>query len=333
MRLLLCRSSTPTALGDAFAAAGQDAGHRVEVLELPQARRRWPTVAPQWIRRLALARPQAALLEVGPAALILAPLLKAAQVPFGLVFGPTDEAGAGPAWRGVAPLAKLTLATSEATARAISEQLQLPEVLAFGPQLDLGPWPLADRREARVALGLPPEGHYLGLIAALEPPLPLDRLALAHRKVPGAGLLVAGGGSLSGVVAAMGAATRPSSPVLWLGPRSPTHDLAVALAADVHLCLEPTGPSDACLVAAALGRRQVNLHEGSRPLLERLYPSGQPGVFGRPDGADLEGAIRQALELESTSGPLEAAAVARARRALDRSTLGARLLSLVCGPS
>ncbi|MBK6685195.1 MAG: hypothetical protein IPG45_12065 [Deltaproteobacteria bacterium] len=338
MNLLLVRAGPPSPLCRHFVEGAPGAGATLEIVEAPAQRRSWPLALAQLGARLLSARPDAALIQVGPGAEPFPAALAAARVPYSLVFGEAPfSAETNPltreSWRAAARGARVNLAEDEAQAQQWAEALELPEVLAFGPRLDLGPWPLADRLEARRALGLPIEAQYLGLIADLEPPLRLDLLALAHRKVPGAGLLIAGTGSLTTMIEAMRVATRPSSPVLPLGPRSPTHNLAVGLAADVHLILDGDAARPEALAAAALGRRQVNLHEASATRLARLYPEQRTVFLAEPSEASLSSAISRALEEERQQGPLPGAAVEATRRALDESTLGRRLVSLVCASS
>ncbi len=338
MKLLLVRAGPPSPLLALFTEGAPALGASLELVAAPTQRRSWPRALAQLGARLLQARPIAALVQVGPGAEPFPAALAAARVPYSLLFG-GEPFGADThpltreTWRAAARGARVNLAEDEALAQRWAEALELPEVLAFGPRLDLGPWPLADRQQARRALGLPEQAQYLGLIADLEPPLRLDLLALAHRKVPGAGLLIAGDGSLRTMIEAMRVATRPSSPVLPLGPRSPTHDLAVALAADVHLLLDGDTARPEALAAAALGRRQVNLHEASATRLARLYPEHRTVFLAEPSEVSLTAAISRALEEERQAGPLPEAAVQATRRALDQSTLARRLVSLVCASS
>ena len=93
------------------------------------------------------------------------------------------------------------------------------ELLAAG--LDLTNLPLGERGQARAALGLPEGMKVLGLVGPLDPATHLETLSLAHRHLAGVALLVAGDGPAEGTLFAMANATRPSSPVIHVGPLTP----------------------------------------------------------------------------------------------------------------
>ncbi|MCA9555650.1 MAG: hypothetical protein KC933_36810, partial [Myxococcales bacterium] len=201
------------------------------------------------------------------------------------------------------------------------------ELLAAG--LDLTNLPLGERGQARAALGLPEGMKVLGLVGPLDPATHLETLSLAHRHLAGVALLVAGDGPAEGTLFAMANATRPSSPVIHVGPLTPATRVITACAADVALTLTEGRLSEESWALAALGRRQVVFPAEGTDGVAALYPEHRTVFEASPEQAPLQFVLQAALQEEATQGALPDAAVASVRRRLDAATRWARLAERV----
>jgi glycosyltransferase involved in cell wall biosynthesis len=175
-----------------------------------------------------------------------------------------------------------------------------------------------DRDEARRALGLPTEPRMIGAVGNLAPELRFDLLAEAHRRLPGAALLVVGDGAQRPFIDAMAMATRPSSPVLYLGRRPHAEAVLALRASDAVVNVRDGCLGTKSLEYAAVGRRQVAFDtEGSERLLT-LFPPELEAVHlvSERSGDALRAALSAALDAEARLGPLPPAAVTEARAAL-----------------
>lgn len=186
----------------------------------------------------------------------------------------------------------------------LRDQLHIRGAHLLEEGLDLHRFLPAEPQAAQRTLGLP-RHRYVALTGRLDPELRLDLLALAHRKLPGVGLLVAAEGPAEGALEAMRLATRPSSPVIRLEPEPEAERLAIA-AAELGLALRPQGVGPESLAYAAMGRRQVALSEEVSARIAPLFPGG--GAVVRPPArdpspADLQRALEAALE-QARAGPL-----------------------------
>ena len=308
-------------------------------LRLPPGKRRDALLAAVAARAALLRRAQVALVEAAPATLAVPAALAALRLPVVMTMDASTVAGfeapePRPALlelqRGAlttaAHLARRVLVPSGRDAEVVARALAEPRLEIHAPGISLEALPLASREEAREAMGLVQASRFVALVADLEPELRLDLLALAHRRLAGVGLLIAGEGPQLALIGPMEMATRPSSPVLHLGPRTPATTVAATLAADVTLSLSPTGLDPRALESAALGRRQVVLAEETAAAVAALYPGEDAVRRADPHPEALLSALSDALEAEAR-GPLGAVAAARDR--LDATRSGERLAELL----
>ena len=298
---------------------------------------RTATLAAKVSKQLLLWRPKAALIELGPTTSAVAPALTAARVPF-IVWAPdqllslsSEETGTwmGPALGHTCRSAAGVVVGSDAAAEWLSAHAGVSEMELLQRGVDLQQLPLGARAEAKAALGLPPDRPVLGLIADLQAWTRLDLLGFAQRKMPGVALLVAGEGPQEPAIFAMSASTRPSSPVIHVGPVSPATRVLTGCAADVGLALDRRGLGDEAWNLAALGRRQVTFEVPGTDSLAAVYPEHRT-VFAAPeDPTALRQVLDGALQEELQQGPLPEAAVLTARAQLDEHTRWTRLLERV----
>jgi hypothetical protein len=225
--------------------------------------------------------------------------------------------------------ARAVLVEDAALAEPIAAKLDVEEVSVLPTALSLDALPLFERARTRAALGLSDHLTFLGLATPLAPEVRLDLAALAHRHLAGVGLLVAGHGEQDTMIGAMAAATRPSSPVLHLGPHTPTLSVAVHLASEVCLSLRHDRLGEDALEILALGRRLVALDVPGVEDLEALYPGLEAVHLAAPTPDDLMRAIADALEAEERLGPLPEAAVHYARRHLGPERRASALAELL----
>lgn len=211
--------------------------------------------------------------------------------------------------------AKSLVGVSEKIGQHAVDRLGAREVSIIPNGADLEVATPGDREAAKRALNLPAEMRFLTMVGSLAPELRLDLLAEAHRKVTGTALLVVGDGPQADFIQAMRAATRPSSPVIFLGPRP--HEEAVLAIRAGHACINVRDGDLGMrgLEYAAVGRRQIAFEVEDSDRLRDLYPEESKAVLlvkERSPGA-LRIAIEEALEAEETLGPLPEEAIALAR--------------------
>jgi SH3-like domain-containing protein len=326
---LLCVASAPTT---AVATAARDLearGHDV-ALVVADRPRRLPRVASTARGRTV------ALMDLGPASWPLSQVLAAMGLPVVLsVDEPTvarlrdADRGWSRAWveqsvQGAARTARAIVTAREGWARALESYTGIRGVTVLDDGLDLRAFPPLQASAAKRALRLPEHPRFVALTAPLGPTARVDLLALAHRKIPGVGLLVAAAGPGLTTIDAMGLATRPSSPVVRLSADAPTVHHAIA-AAELGLSLEPSGPGPEAWLYAGLGRRQVGFPSPIFPRLQGWFPDQHPAIaVDRATPEALQAAIERGLALAAAHGPLSAEDTARARarigsgNALDR---------------
>lgn len=230
--------------------------------------------------------------------------------------------------RMAARAARAIVVRSPGLAAHLEAHLGIRGVTVAAPRLDLdGLAPMAPEA-AKAQLGLPPTARFFALVGPLEPRLALEPLMFAHRKVPGAGLLVAGRGPEEARIHAMAVATRPSSPVALLDD-TPEVRRAALSAADVGLSLGVDRPGPESLWLAAFGRRQVAFDHPDLQRIEGWYP-GEAAVLQCP-AAEPEALLRTlkaALSTARSRGPLSSAGLAAARADLAAGDSAARWLSV-----
>lgn len=220
--------------------------------------------------------------------------------------------------------AEALLCPSGALGEALADRYRLPRVELIEPGLDLNEAPLGPRAEALAVLGAPPRQRFAACLSELAEAEQLAPLALAQREVPGLGLLITGMGPQRSRVRAMELATRPSSPVIHLGPSTPATRVLAACACTIGVDVSPSQAGARLL--AAQGRRLVVLDGPELPRLQALYPPLLCPLFvARPEPRSLRHAIQQALDAEERLGPLPPDTVTAARQQLDADKLGARL--------
>lgn len=336
MRLLMV-SALPPARSDlgALEAAASTAGHEVHAVRGEGAR--GEAIAAARIGKEALLRrPAAALLEVSPWVSASAAALAAARIPY-VLWAPRGalEDLAGPrdlldnALRGACGGAAAVIVGADAVAEQLARHAGVEDMELLSAGLDLEDLPLGDRAEARAALRLPEGPRVLGLVGPLGPETGLELLSLAHRTLAGVTLLVAGDGPSESAIFAMGGATRPSSPVVHVGPLAPATRVVTACAADVTLALDTRTLSEESWRLAALGRRQVAFDVPGTDAVAALYPEHRT-VFATPEHPEaLRQVLAAALDEEAAQGPLPADAVQAARAALDVGTRWSRLVERV----
>lgn len=233
---------------------------------------------------------------------------------------PADRA----TWTAAAQAAAWVVVTSEQIGHEVAQVLSLRQTMLMSPGVDLEQLPLADQSEARVALGLSPAGTVLTWLGPLEADAHLDVLALTHRHLAGTTLLIAGSGSNDGMIAAMTLATRPSSPVIPIGPDTPAVSVTAGLAATV--CITQT--LDAAERLLALGRRVVCWPNDEIEALGGLVPGKQVVFVAQPNSDSLQAALQSALDADKNS-PLSEEDVKAMRESLGQSGLGARIAQVM----
>lgn len=211
--------------------------------------------------------------------------------------------------------ARAVVAVSEKIGQHAVDRLGAREVSIIPNGADLDVATPGGRDAAKTALGLPVEMRFLTMVGSLAPELRLDLLAEAHRKISGTGLLVVGDGPQADFIQAMRAATRPSSPVIFLGPRP--HEEAVLAIRAGHACVNVRDGDLGMrgLEYAAVGRRQVAFEVEDSDRLRSLYPDHLKAVLlvEERTAPALRKAIEAALEAEEIQGPLPDADIANAR--------------------
>jgi len=189
------------------------------------------------------------------------------------------------------------------------------ELIENGADLELAR--PGDRAEAKRALGFPVEQRILSMVGTLAPELRLDLLAEAHRKIPGLALLVVGDGVQRAFVDAMAMATRPSSPVLYLGSRPHEEAVLAVRAGDACVNVRDGCLGTKSLEYAAVGRRQVAFATEGAERLAALYPDlAAVHLVKERSGSALRAAIGSALDAEKKLGPLPMEAIREARKHL-----------------
>jgi hypothetical protein len=293
---------------------------------LPGALGRDATLAALAARVALREKPDAALVFAGPGARSAPAALAALRVPVTLLVA---DGSLGPGFLTSARFARALVALDPEVPPQLAERTGIRGISVLGGGLfDLDDLPTGTRAAAREQIGLERSQRFLAVTGDLDAPARLDLLALAHRKLAGVGLLVIGTGDQDARVAAMSAATRPSSPVLHI----PTLDLEarrIALqAADVALALRPEGVGEDAYLAAALGRVVVALDAPGLERLEALYPGlGAVTRVPEPSPDALEASIRAGLE--RADAPLPPRAVDAARRSLARGRPVDQLLEVL----
>jgi glycosyltransferase involved in cell wall biosynthesis len=211
--------------------------------------------------------------------------------------------------------ARALVAVSEKIGRHAVEALGAREASIIPNGADLDAATPGDRDRAKAALGLPSEIRLVTMVGSLAPELRLDLLAEAHRKLSGTGLLVVGDGPGATFVQAMRAATRPSSPVIFFGPRP--HAEAILAIRAAHACVNVRDGDLGMrgLEYAAVGRRQVAFEVEDSDRIADLYPEDLRAVIlvRERSAPALRRAIEVALDAEAVLGPLPGDAVERAR--------------------
>lgn len=328
----------------ALEAALAARGHDVAIAKAPWARpskRREIALAADVARRALTSRFDIAYVEGSHRTSAVTAALKAARVPYvlGVAAAPL-EAVQIPANGSTMALAKPRLPiTVELARQAVRLSMRgAADTIAFdrniadhlfeetgvsgtkiAPEaIDLSRLPLGSRAEARRALGL--EGrHVVALVADLDADLPYEALLFAHRTLAGTALLVVGDGPGASSIAGMAAATRPSAPVLHLGPKTEGTLVASICAADVGLSLGRRTADPIAKRYAALGRRQVLFDVPEARDLAALYPTHDTVFVAEENPESIAAAIRRATDVEHDEGPLPFWAVDAARRGLKRS--------------
>lgn len=339
MRVLIVPAEART--NDALSNTLEARGHRVDFARAPwrhASKRRELALAADVTRRAITSKVDVAYVEGTHRTSAVTAALTAAKIPY--VLGVDRAVLAAPAANGTEtalvpqrlPItvelcrqavrlsmknARATVVPDRGIARHLHQETGVPTATIAEDGLDLSRLPLGARDEARRALRLPEGTRFVALIADLTSDLPYELLLFAHRATAGTGLLVAGDGPGANQIGAMTVATRPSAPVIHVGPKSEAVALAVACAADVGLTLTANAPETRLF--AALGRRQVMFDAPEAADVARLYPAHDT-VFTAPPVADaLAEATRRAIATEREAGPLPFWAVEAARKGLGRT--------------
>jgi hypothetical protein len=319
------------------ARALEAAGHRAEVVEGKGGAVGQAALTARLAAARLVGRPDVALLELSPEGAAAAAALSAARVPYLVYASPALLGrGTGPgaellqaALRVACQGARAILVPSDPVAEHLARAAGVEEMELLAAGLDLAQLPLGERAAARAALRLPEGMHVLGLVGPLDAGTHLEALGLAHRHVAGVALLVAGEGPAEGTLFAMAGTTRPSSPVIHVGPLTPATRVITACAADVTLALTEGRVADESWALAALGRRQVVFPAEGTDNVAALYPDQRTVFEAPPEPEGLRVVLQAALQEERAQGALPAAAVAAARAQLDAATRWARLAERV----
>lgn len=291
-----------------------------------------------------------------PGSFGVAAALRATGIPVVLeVAAPLTSPGVGrtsPAlrrerWRAALRPGAALVVQSAAVARQLEATLGVRGARVLHDGLDLTHLEPLEADAAKRVLGLLPAQRFFALTGPLTDELAWGPLMFAHRRVAGAGLLVAGSGPGEDAVAAMSVATRPSSPVILLEDRPEAQRHAIA-AAEVGLAVHPSAPGPAALRYAALGRRVVAFDHpdldrvdaafpGESPVVRLPAPDGPPEAGLRsgaapaeppPGAAALRTAMETALEVQRVHGPLSPDRLRAFRAELGRGDRTDQLLAL-----
>lgn len=327
---------------DALAAALRARGHRVDVARAPwrhASKRRELALAADVARRALTQKVDVAYVEGTHRTSAVTAALTAAKIPYVLGVDRLVLAGAPAAdetTRALVPQrlpitvevcrqavrlsmknARATVVPEAAIAEHLLRETGVMGALVTDDGIDLTRLPLGGRTDARLALGLPEGTRFVALVADLTEDLPYELLLFAHRATAGTGLLVAGDGPGARQIGAMSIATRPSAPVIHVGPKTEGVALAVACAADVGLTLTPEAPETR--LYAALGRRQVMFEGPDAARVARLYPTHDTVFAAHRTAESLAEATRRAIATEREAGALPFWAVESARKQLAKS--------------
>lgn len=223
------------------------------------------------------------------------------------------------------PRADAILVRSGAEGEAIARATGLSQIEVLESGIDLSQLVIAKQDEALAALGVPPGQRFVGLLSALEEGALLERFGLAQRQVPGLGLLVVGEGPALNLVDALAFNTRPSSPVIHIGPEGPATRLLLSVAANFGVLLDADLAHGFLFLAQ--GRRLLAPEGPELPRLHALYPPARLAVLSyRPDGLDLKAKLFALQAIDRELGPLPEADVMRARAAIDANQRLDRLI-------
>jgi glycosyltransferase involved in cell wall biosynthesis len=276
MRILFV-TDEPSALSGELTALG----HEVTVVP-PRAR----------ACAVAIARHRPELAYVRGSALRATAVLFGLRVPYVLELDRVSEAQ--PKSTAMVRGARTIVATSEEIGRFAVGALGARDASIIQRGIDLELIAPGDRDEAKQRLSLQPGLRIVTMVDALERTLPLELLAEAHRKLTGTGLLVIGDGEGASFIQAMRAATRPSSPVLFLGALAKEESILAIRAA--HACVSLRAGS---VEYAACGRRQVTFAGPGPELLDDLYAEDLLAVQRvSRDAVALRGALEAAIARE-----------------------------------
>ncbi len=322
----------------AVVAAVTAAGHACRSLTLDRVPgpAREAALAALIAKEALLRRPKVAILEMSPDSSATAAALQKARIPYVLwvnAFGPLAPGPLQPMRKAalsyVGRTATAVIVAADAIANQLAQQTGIADMELLGTGVDLSRLPLGNRQEAKAALRLPPDMRVLGLIGDLTDTTGLESLTFAHRRMPGVALLVAGEGPQAKAIYGMAASTRPSSPVIHVGPLTPATRVLTGCAANVGLALDRFTLSEESWQLAALGRRQVTFDVEGTDAVAAVYPEHRTLFCGSEDPEALRETLLMALEEEDSAGPLPAAAVQQARTQLDASTQWQRLADRV----
>jgi glycosyltransferase involved in cell wall biosynthesis len=206
--------------------------------------------------------------------------------------------------------ARRVVAVSEALARAVGE-LGVPRerIVVQHNGVDGEAFSPRDRRGARAALGLAPDGPLIGYVGRLAPEKGADVLVealgvLARRGDRAPDVVVVGGGALEGRLRARAAALRLDRRIRFVGPKGHA-ELPLWLSALDALCLPSRreGCPNVVLEALACGRPVVASRVGGVPELLRE----ENGVLVAPERPEaLADGLARALERRWDAAALRA---------------------------
>ncbi len=300
-------------------------------------------LAAQLAVEIARRRPHVVYLRLSPTSSLIPAVVRALGVPLALELnGPIldelrasgrSDAAIRTVERVLRPTvrhARALIAASENVARHARTALGARDPIVVWNGADLDVATPGDRGEARRALGLDPEQRYLAFAGTLVEEQRIDLLCAAHRRLPGVGLLVAGGGPRAAEVEAHARSAPPGSPVQFLGALP--HDAAICVlrAADVCVSTRSGDLGMKPLEYAAVGRRFVLFEEDGIDRLLGLYP-GEEAVFAVKEKSEaaLLSALEAALDAEARRGPLPAPAIERARAEIGWDRTAARIAEVL----
>lgn len=213
---------------------------------------------------------------------------------------------------------RAVVAASDNVGRYATEELNAGNVVVIPNGADLDVATPGDKLAARRELKMPERGKVVTMVGTLVPELRLDLLSEAHRKLPGTALLVAGDGPKADMLEAMAMTTRPSSPVVYIGPVPHEKAILAIRAADVCVNVRDGDLGMKGLEYAAVGRRQVAFRMEGSDRLAALYPPELAAVHlvDERSGIALRKALEDALDAEERLGPLPPEAIEKARAKL-----------------